>query len=113
MRKFPFSQLISPSVRTVDVEGKNYFVAKDFCQSIGMRDHKKATANFYQEDTFYAKVPTNGGVQDMIVISPKACLMLIFKKVLRAGCDEESTVFHVGEELLEGLLAGVVYCPDY
>jgi len=52
MRKFPFSQLISPSVRTVDVEGKTYFVAKDFCQSIGMRDHKKATANFYQEDTF-------------------------------------------------------------
>jgi len=54
----------------------------------------------------YWKVPTNGGVQDMIVISPKACLMLIFKKVLRAGCDEESAVFHVGEELLEGLLAG-------
>jgi len=26
------------------------------------------------------------------------------KKVLRAGCDEESAVFHVGEELLEGLL---------
>ena len=51
----------------------------------------------------------NGGVQDMIVISPKACLMLIFKKVLRAGCDEESTVYHVGEELLEGLLAGAAY----
>lgn len=32
--------------------------------------------------------------------------MLIFKKVLRAGYDEESTVFHVGEELLEGLLVG-------
>ena len=32
--------------------------------------------------------------------------MLIFKKVLRAGCDEESAVFHVGGELLEGLLAG-------
>ncbi len=42
----------------------------------------------------------------MIVISPKACLMLIFKKVLGAGCDEESTVFHVGEELPEGMLAG-------
>ena len=45
----------------------------------------------------------------MIVISPKACLMLIFKKVLRAGCDEDSAVFHVGEELLEGLLAGAAY----
>ena len=45
-------------------------------------------------------------MQDLNVISPKACLMLIFRKVLRAGCDEESTVFHVGEELLEGLLAG-------
>jgi len=41
----------------------------------------------------------------MIVNSPKACLMLIFKKVLRAGCDEESTVYHVGEELLDELLA--------
>ncbi len=41
----------------------------------------------------------------MIVTSPKACLMLSFKKVLKAGCDEERTVFHVGEELLEGLLA--------
>ena len=40
----------------------------------------------------------------MIVISPKACLMLIFKKVLRAGCDEASSVYHVGEELLEELL---------
>ena len=105
MSKFPFSALISPKVRTVDVQGKTFFVAKDFCQCIGIKDHKKATANFYQEDTFYWKVPTNGGVQDMIVISPKACLMLIFKKVLRAGCDEESTVYHVGEELLEGLLA--------
>ena len=61
--------------------------------------------DFYQEDNFNAKGPTHGGVQDMIVISPKACLMLIFNKVLRAGCDEESTVFHVGEELQEGLLA--------
>ncbi len=42
----------------------------------------------------------------MIVIAPKAYLMLTFKKVLRAGCDEDSTVFHVGEELLKGLLAG-------
>ncbi len=106
MKNYPFSQLINQNVRTVDVEGKTYFVAKDFCQSIGIKDHKKSTANFYEEDTFYWKVPTNGGVQDMIVISPKACLMLIFKKVLRAGCDEDSTVFHVGEELLEGLLAG-------
>ena len=106
MSKFPFSALIGPKVRTVDVEGKTYFVAKDFCQSIGLKDHKKSTANFYEGDTMYWKVPTNGGVQDMIVISPKACLMLIFKKVLRAGCDEESTVFHVGEELLEGLLVG-------
>ena len=32
------------------------------------------------------------GVQGMIVISPKACLMLIFKKVLRAGCDKGNTV---------------------
>ncbi len=106
MKKYPFSELIGPGVRTVDVHGKTFFVAKDFCKSIGLADHKKSTASFYQEDTFYAKVPTNGGVQDMIVISPKACLMLIFKKVLRAGCDEESTVYHVGEELLEGLLAG-------
>ena len=105
MSKFPFSELISPEVRTVEVKGRTYFVAKDFCKSIGIQDHKKSTAKFYEEDTFYAKVPTNGGVQDMIVISPKACLMLIFKKVLRAGCDEESTVYHVGEELLEGLLA--------
>ena len=52
------------------------------------------------------EIPTNWVGRNMIVISPKACLMLIFKKVLRAGCDEESTVFHVGEELLEGLLAG-------
>jgi len=71
-----------------------------------VKDHKKSTANFYEGDTMYWKVPTNGGVQDMIVISPKACLMLIFKKVLRAGCDEESAVIHVGEEFLEGLLAG-------
>ena len=106
MSKFPFSELISPEVRTVDVKGRTYFVAKDFCKCIGIQDHKKSTANFYQEDTFYWKVPTNGGIQDMIVISPKACLMLIFKKVLRAGCDEDSAVFHVGEELLEGLLAG-------
>ena len=105
MKNFPFSQLINQNVRTVDIEGKTYFVAKDFCQSIGLKDHKKSTANFYEADTMYCKVPTNGGVQDMIVISPKACLMLIFKKVLRAGCDEESAVYHVGEALLEGLLA--------
>ena len=106
MSKFPFSKLIGSNMRTVEVQGRTYFVAKDFCQSIGIKDHKKSTASFYEEDTFYWPVQTNGGVQDMIVISPKACLMLIFKKVLRAGCDEESTVYHVGEELLEGLLAG-------
>ena len=44
----------------------------------------------------------------MIVISPKACLMLIFKKVLRAGCDEDNAVFHVGEELLEETTVGML-----
>ncbi len=58
---------------------------------------------------FYTKVPTNGGVQDMIEISPKACLILIFKKVLRAGCDEESTEFHLGEELLHELFELAAY----
>ena len=57
MSKFPFSALIGPKVRTVDVEGKTYFVAKDFCQSIGLKDHKKSTANFYEGDTMYWKVP--------------------------------------------------------
>ncbi len=70
-------------------------------------DCLRAVSFFYNILTIshLCEVPTNGGVQDMIVISPKACLMLIFKKVLRAGCDEESAVFHVGEELLEELLA--------
>ena len=104
MKNIHFSDLLASGVRSVVVDGKRYYVAKDFCERIGMKDHKKSTANFYEEDTMYWKVPTNGGMQDMIVISPKACLMLIFKKVLRAGCDEDSTVFHVGEELLKELL---------
>jgi len=35
-------------------------------------------------------------------------LILIFKKVLRAGCDEASSVCHVGEELLDGVLENAV-----
>ena len=106
MRKIHFSDLLASGVRSVEIEGKKYYVAKDFCERIGMKDHKKSTANFYEQDTMYCKIKTNGGVQDMIVISPKACLMLTLRKVLRAGCDEESVVYHVGEELLDELLAG-------
>jgi len=39
------------------------------------------------------------------IAAPPFCPLMIFKKVLRAGCDEVSTVFRVGEVLLEELLA--------
>ena len=35
-------------------------------------------------------------------------LILIFKKVLRAGCDEDNAVFRVGEELLEETTVGML-----
>ena len=105
MKQIHFSDLLASDIRTVEVEGKKYYVAKDFCQKIDVKDHKKSTANFYEQDTMYCKIITAGGGQDMIVISLKACLILTLRKVLRAGCDEESTLFHVGEELLDELLA--------
>ncbi len=40
--------------------------------------------------------------QAWLDLTNQACVLI------ENGCDEESTVFHVGEELLEGLLAGAV-----
>ena len=103
-KKYPFSELLTSDVRTVMIDNKEYFVAKDFCNLIGFKDHKKSTNGFSRHESFYAEVQTNGGKQSMIVISPKACLKLLIKKTLRKSSGPETPAIKLGNKLISSLL---------
>lgn len=103
-KKYPFSEILTSDVRTITVDNKEYFVAKDFCKLIGFKDHKKSTKCLSNSESFYAEVQTNGGKQNMIVISPKACVKLLIKKVLRKSNEPETPAIKLGNKLISSLL---------
>lgn len=67
------------SMRTVEIDGEVWFVAKDVCDILELSDVSMATRSLDQDEKDTSKVCTLGGAQDMTIISEPGLYKLAFK----------------------------------
>ena len=65
-------------VRTVEVNGEIWFVAKDVCDILELSDVSMATRNLDEDEKGTSKVCTPGGMQNMTIVSEAGLYKLIF-----------------------------------
>lgn len=80
------------SVRTVDVDGKTYFVASDIAKSLGYAIPHKAVQT-HCKGVLKRNIPTNSGNQDMLIIPEGDIYRLIIKSQLPSADKFESWIF--------------------
>ena len=66
-------------VRTVSRDGQVWFVAKDVCDVLGIKDPSDAVKGLDEDEKGKDKIPTLGGIQDMLVISESGLYSLVFR----------------------------------
>ena len=66
-------------VRTTEIDGETWFVAKDVCDILELSDVSMATQPLDDDEKGTSKVCTPGGIQDMTVINESGLYNLIFK----------------------------------
>ena len=66
-------------VRTVEVDGEVWFVAKDVCDILELSDVSMSTRNLDDDEKGTSKICTPGGEQDMTIISESGVYALVFK----------------------------------
>lgn len=66
-------------VRTIEIDGENWLVAKDVCNILGLSDVSMATRNLDDDEKGTSKVCTPGGVQEMTVINESGLYKLTFR----------------------------------
>jgi prophage antirepressor-like protein len=79
-------------VRVVEVEGKTYFVGSDVAKSLGYTNTSKAISDHCKGVT-KRYIPTNGGMQEMNIISEGDIYRLAAKSELPGAGEFESWVF--------------------
>ena len=70
------------AVRTVNQDGEIWFVAKDVCKILGIRNHRDTCAKCLDEDerrVSEISTPSNGGVSKVLFVSESGLYSLIFK----------------------------------
>ena len=67
-------------VRTVVIDGMPWFVAKDVCAALGIKNHKDAVAKSLDDDEKgVEKIYSPGGTQDAIIINESGLYTLIMR----------------------------------
>ena len=66
-------------VRTVEINGEVWFVAKDVCDILEHSNHRMAIQDLDEDEKGVSNVYTLGGMQDMTVISEPGLYKLAFK----------------------------------
>ena len=66
-------------VRTTEIDGETWFVAKDVADILEIRDAFNATRELDNDEKGTCKVSTPGGMQDMTVINESGLYNLIFR----------------------------------
>ncbi len=66
-------------VRIVDQDGNPWFVAKDVCQILGIKNHRQACADLDDDEKGVITMDTPGGPQKTLIISESGVYKLIFK----------------------------------
>lgn len=80
------------SVRTVDIDGKTYFVASDIAKSLGYAIPHKAVQT-HCKGVLKWNIPTSSGNQDMLVIPEGDIYRLIIKSQLPSADKFERWIF--------------------
>lgn len=65
-------------VRTVQRDGEPWFVGKDVCKVLDIRDHNQALERLDDDERGGCSVPTPRGLQEVIVVSEAGVFRLIF-----------------------------------
>lgn len=79
-------------VRTVDIDGKTYFVASDVAKSLGYAIPHKAVQT-HCKGVLKWNIPTNSGNQDMLVIPEGDIYRLIIRSQLESADKFERWIF--------------------
>jgi anti-repressor protein len=95
MQIIPF-QFGESQIRTVNIDGEPYFVAKDIAQALGYSNHRKAVADHCKGGN-ETLLPSTGGQQFFTVIPERDVYRLIMRSKLPAAEKFEEWV--VGEVL--------------
>lgn len=84
----------SMPVRTVEINGEIWFVAKDICDILELSDVSMATRNLDDNEKGVSKIYTLKGIQDMTVISEYGVYTLIFKSRKKEGKQFSRWITH-------------------
>lgn len=95
-------------VRTVDVNGKTYFVANDIAKALGYVETAKAVRT-HCKGVSELDIPTNGGIQKVKVIPEGDIYRLVIKSKLPAAEKFESWIF---DEVLPSIRKHGMYAAD-
>ena len=66
-------------VRTVEINDQTWFVLKDICRVLDIKNHRDASKNLDADEKGVAKSYTLGGEQEMIIISKSGLYRLLFR----------------------------------
>lgn len=76
IQKFAFEEHL---VRVVEQNGEPWFVGKDVCGVLGIKDHHQALENLDEDERGGYTVPTPKGQQNAIIISEPGVYRLVFR----------------------------------
>ncbi len=76
MQNFAFEENL---VRVIELDGEPWFVGKDVCAALGIRDHHQALEKLDDDERGGCVVPTPMGEQAMIVVSEPGVYRLVFR----------------------------------
>lgn len=74
-----YNEEVNVNIRTKDVNGVSWFVAKDICDALGLVNSRKATASLDNDERGASPVVTPSGVQEMTVVNESGLYGLIFQ----------------------------------
>lgn len=74
-----YNEEVNVNIRTKDVSGVSWFVAKDICDALGLVNSRKATASLDNDERGASPVVTPSGVQEMTVVNESGLYGLIFQ----------------------------------
>ena len=96
------------TVRTVEYEGKTYFVANDIAKALGYVETAKAIRT-HCKGVSEMDIPSNGGIQKMKIIPEGDIYRLVIKSQLPSAEKFESWVF---DEVLPSIRKHGMYAVD-
>lgn len=84
----------SANIRTVVMGGLPWFVAKDVCDALGIRNNRDAVSRLHDDEKGVATTDTLGGSQEMAIVNEPGLYRLIFMSRKPEADEFKRWVFH-------------------